>query len=611
MSNGSIPDEVIEAVLKHHDIVDTVGKYVHLTKSGKYMKGLCPFHSEKTPSFTVTPEKQIFHCYGCGAGGNSIKFMMEIEGYSFPEAVRTMAEEVNLSFQWEESSSEQTQQQRDRQTLLSAYDRTARLYHFILQNTEAGKVAKDYLKQRGFTDKLIDQFLIGYAPPQWDTLAQQLAKNEFPLPLMKTGGLLQSRNDGGYYDLFRDRVMFPIWNAKGEVIAFGGRILHDGQPKYLNSSESFLFNKSRTLYNLHAAKPAIRKEQQLILFEGYVDVIKAWSAGVTNGVATMGTSLTEEHAHIMKKLTSKIMICYDGDEAGKAAAHKSLGFLEKAGCEVDVAILPDRMDPDEYILAHGSNRFVQEIIGNAVPAFKFKLIYLRKNHILIEDTGKIRYIQDALKLIADIPSPMEREHYLKDLSEEFDKDLDTLKQELNQIRSNLQKMNPPGDNLDNTWNNVMNEKRAAVKAPSLMPAYHNAERKLLALMMHDSEVSRYVEERLGDQFNVEAHAALAAYLYAYFAQGKTPEPSQYIATLQDARLESSASSILMMEFDQSTSFQVIDAYIREIKKFPQQSAIESKKEEMQRAERTGDFLRAAQIASEIITLERQLKSMQD
>ncbi|ANE47329.1 DNA primase [Paenibacillus swuensis] len=607
MSNGSIPDEVIEAVLKHHDIVDTVGKYVHLSKNGKYMKGLCPFHSEKTPSFTVTPEKQIFKCYGCGAGGNSIGFIMQIEGYSFPEAVRAMAEDAEVNVQWEDATAEQTEKQKERQKLLDAYDLASRMYHFLLKNTEHGREAMDYLKGRGFSDKLIDHFQIGYAPPQWDTLSRQLTKREFPMELMKQGGLLLSRNDGSPYDLFRDRIMFPIWDARGRVVAFGGRILGEGGPKYLNSSESSLFHKSRTLYNFNHARPTIRKSRELVLFEGYVDVIKAWDAGIHNGVATMGTSLTEENAFMMHKNVDRIILCYDGDDAGRAAAYKNLSLLEKSGCEVKVALLPDRMDPDEYIGAHGGERFVREVIHDAVTSLKFKLIYLRKNHILIEDTGRIKYIQEALKLIAPLHSPMEREHYLKELAEEFDQSPETLKQELHQIRLEMQKLGTGGDNLDNPWNNVMNEKRVEPKTPSLLPAYHNAERKLLAMMIHDAEVAEYVQPRLGDQFNVEVHAALAAYLYAYYAQGKEPDPSKYMSTLQDDLLERAASGILMLEFDHGAVFQVIDDYIREIKKFPRMAASERLKEEMHRAERAGDFIKAAQIASEIITLERQQK----
>ncbi|WP_314584560.1 DNA primase [Paenibacillus terrigena] len=605
--NGNIPEDVIETVLRHHDIVDTVGKYVHLTKQGKYMKGLCPFHSEKTPSFTVTPEKQIFHCYGCGKGGNAIKFIMEIEGYSFPEAVRMLAEDANIPVQWNAQMEHSPRNQR-REDLLKAHDLTAMLYHYLLKNSDHGQPAMEYLRGRGFTDKLIDQFQIGYAPNRWDTLSQFLTKREFDLSEMEKGGLLSLRSDGsGYVDRFRDRIMFPIWDRNGKVIAFAGRIMNDGQPKYLNSPETMLFNKSRVLYNLNQAKSSIRKQNQIVLFEGYADVIQSWDAGVTNGIATMGTALTTEHLNQLKTQAEEIVICYDGDDAGQAAAMKAIPMFEQADFRVSVSILPDRMDPDEYIKTHGKERFRHQIIESAVAPTKFKLIYLKKSHILLEDGGKQRYVREATKLIAELQSPTEREVYLKDLATQFPIfDYETLKQECNEFRIALQKKKPVGDNNDNWWNNVMNEKRVT-EPPNLLPAYHNAERTMLAMMLQDLDVTRYVEERLGYEFNVEDYAALAAYLYAYYAQGKEPDISRFIASLSDDRLEKIAISISMMEVPMDFNTQVLDDYIREIHKVPKQLEIKRKKEEMREAERAGDFLRAAQIASEIITLERDLK----
>lgn len=380
MSTGrGIPEEVIEAVLRQHDIVDTVSKHVHLTKQGKYMKGLCPFHSEKTPSFTVTPERQIFHCYGCGKGGNAIKFRMEIEGLTFPEAVRIMAEEAHIPFEDKGRSFGDSPQNRELEQLLQAHEWTSKFYHYLLKNTEYGKPAMEYLKSRGFTDKAIDTFQIGYAPARWDTLVQFLDKRSFDLGAMEKGGLLSSKQDGsGFVDRFRDRVIFPLHNRSGKVIAFAGRVLGEGQPKYLNSPESKLFSKSRTLYNLHQAKNEIRKSRQIVLFEGYGDVISAWEAGVHNGVATMGTALTESHASIMRSLADEVLVCYDGDQAGQAAALKSIPILENAGFQVRIALLSEGLDPDEFIRKYGAERFKHQVLDGAVSSVKFRLIYLKK-----------------------------------------------------------------------------------------------------------------------------------------------------------------------------------------------------------------------------------------
>lgn len=607
MNNGSIPQEAINAVLQHYDIVETVGKYVPLSKQGKNFIGLCPFHSEKSPSFSVSPDKQIFHCFGCGAGGNAIKFMMEIEGYSFPEAVRTMAEDAQMPVTWEEISQEKTGKALEREQMVNAHELAAKWFHYLLKNSETGKQAALYLRGRGFNDKIIDTFQIGYAPPMWDTLTQFLIKREFNPALMTQAGLIAHKDGGGYYDLFRDRIMFPIWDGRGRVVAFSGRVIHEGQPKYLNTPGTPIFYKSKQLYNFHQAKQSIQKTTQAVLFEGYVDVIKAWEAGCLNGVATMGTALTQEHAAILKRSAEQVVVCYDGDNAGQSAAFKSIDILEKESLSVKIAVLPGKMDPDEYISANGADSFRREILDSAVSATRFKLIYLRRQYNLSDEDDRLRYIHEALLVVAALSSPTERDYYIKDLSNEFSVTLDALKQEMHQIRQEMQKNEPSGDKMPFSWNNVMNDRSGVQRQPVLVPAYQNAEKKLLAIMMHDREVAFYVQKELGDEFNVEAHAALAAYLYTYYGQGNEPDASRYISFLQNDELESLASSISMMDANQGVNEQVIDDYLREIRKYPRMLEIEQRKEERNRVERSGDVIRAAQLANEIIALERQLK----
>ncbi|SET65310.1 DNA primase [Paenibacillus sp. NFR01] len=602
--HGNIPEEIIERVLARHDIVDTVGKVVHLSKQGKYLWGLCPFHSEKTPSFTVTPERGVFHCFGCGMGGNAIKFRMEIEGLTFPEAVRIMAEESDIPFP-EAGGGYVAPPDPERDRLLQAYELSAKFYHYLLKNTEYGKSAMEYLRSRGFSDKMIDQFQIGFAPDQWDRLLQFLERRGFDPPAMEKGGLLSARGEGkGYIDRFRGRVIFPIAGRTGKVIAFAGRILGEGQPKYLNSPESKLFNKSRTLYNLHQAKASIRKTRQIVLFEGYGDVISAWEADVHNGVATMGTSLTEGHVSLMKSMADEIVIAYDGDRAGQAAAMKAIPMLEGGGLRVKVALLPSGMDPDEFIASYGGERFRNQVIESAVSSIKFKLIYLKKNHILVEEDGKIAYVKEALPIIATLASSTEREVYLREIATELELSYDSLKQDCNLLRASMQKNIPEGDNNDKRWNNGRH-KKGQVQTPTLLPAYHVAERRLLSLMLQDPEAATYVGERLGEEFNIDDHAAIAAYLYAYYAQGKPPDISLFLSSLQDDRLEKTVTSISMMDHPPGWNPQVLDDCIREVRKYPVQRRMEQKREEMIQAEKSGDFLRAAQIASEIIALERQ------
>lgn len=610
MSSGLIPEHIIEAVLKHHDIVEVIGKYVHLSKLGRNMKGLCPFHSEKSPSFNVNPEKQIYKCFGCGVGGHVIRFIQEIEGYTFGEAVRHLAEEANIAFAWEQRSPEQAERQQEKEQIVGGHEFAAKLYHHILNNSAEGKPALDYLRSRGFTDSLIETFQIGFAPNRWDILVQYLDQRKFPLPLMEKGALIAAKSSGGYVDKFRNRIMFPICDARGSVIAFAGRTLGNEQPKYLNSPETALFRKSRVLYNMHSARAEIKRTNQIVVFEGYADVIKAWSAGVHNSVATMGTALTEEHALLMRRSAERIVLCYDGDDAGQSAAYKNLGLLEKAGLDIKIAMLPNKLDADDYVETFGADRFRKEIIEGAVPTEKFRLLHLRRNFNMQDNDAKLRYVRTAIReVIAGIESPTGREHYLKELSTEFSaiSSFETMKQETNEIREQEQKKRRNGDNNEFSWNTVRNDGTDSSPLPKLKPAYDKAERHLLYVMMQDKDVTALVQERLGDAFNDEAHAALAAYLYAFYAQGFEPDASRYMATLQDDGLERLASSILMTESDQGINDQVIEDYLRQIHKHRQQQAIERLVEERIAREKSGDIIGAARIELEILALNGKLQ----
>lgn len=610
MSSGRIPEHIIEAVLKHHDIVEVIGKYVHLSKSGRNMKGLCPFHSERSPSFNVNPEKQTYKCFGCGVGGNMIRFIQEIEGYSFGEAIRHLAEEANIAYVWEQQTPEQAERQQEKEQIVKGHEFAANLYHYILNNSAEGRPALEYLRSRGFTDKLIETFQIGFAPARWDTLVQILQKREFPLPLMEKGALIAAKSSGGYVDKFRNRIMFPIRDSRGSVIAFSGRTLGNEQPKYLNSPETILFRKSKVLYNFHSARAEIKRTNQIVLFEGFADVIKAWSSGVHNAVATMGTALTEDHALLMRRAAEQVVLCYDGDDAGQSAAYKSLAIIEKAGLDIKVAMLPNRLDPDDYVETYGGEKFRKDIIEEAVPPEKFRLLHLRRNFNLQDSEAKLRYVRTAIReVIADIESPTVREHYVKELAAEFSavSSFETMKQETNEIREQNQKKRRNGDNNDISWNNVRNDGTGSTPLPKLKPAYDKAERHLLYVMMHDKEVTALVHERLGDDFNDEAHAALAAYLYAFYAQGNEPEASRYMASLQDDGLERLASSILMSESDQGINDQVIEDYMKQIHKHRQQHQIEKLVQERIAKEKSGDIIGAARIELEILALTGKLQ----
>lgn len=451
--------------------------------------------------------------------------------------------------------------------------------------------------------------MIGYAPTNWDSLATILEKRSFDLALMEKGGLVLARHEGqGYVDRFRERIIFPIWDKNGKPIGLAGRALGEGHPKYINTTETTVFTKSRVLYNLHYARPTIKKTNKIVLFEGYMDVIKAWSADVTNGIATMGTALTEEQVTLIKRLAEEVILCYDGDQAGQAAILKSITLLEASAVRVQVALLPKGLDPDEYIAQYGADAFKKQIIEEAVSVTKFKLLYFRRNFVLTKEEGRRQYIHEAIKIIAKLDLSTEREMYLKEISKEFDLSIDALRQDCNEYRIEQQKLLPQKHNNEISWNNGRNEKRHYLSSSTVLPAYVIAEKRLLHMMMRDRDVALSVHTKLNDSFNLKNHAAIAAYLYAYYAYGYEADAAKFVSTLEDQELEKTATELLMMDGGFPFDEHIMNAWITDIQKVPMLKELEAKKDLMVSAERTGDAHTAAQIANEIISLERQLRN---
>ncbi|BAU27271.1 DNA primase [Aneurinibacillus soli] len=604
---GRIPEEIIEQVRTKSDIVDVIGQYVHLKKTGRNYFGLCPFHSEKSPSFAVHPDKQLFRCYGCGEAGNVLSFVMKVEGLEFPEAVRQLGSRVGIEVPHQQDRPEDDRIRRKKDTMLSAHDFAAKLYHHLLRNTDHGENARNYLLNRQIQLATIEEFALGYSPDSWNTLLYQLEKREYPLPLMEEAGLLsRSENGERLFDKFRGRVMFPIHDSQGQVVAFGARALGDAQPKYLNSPETPLFNKSQLLFNLHRARTSIRKQQEAVLFEGYVDVISAWQAGIQNGVASLGTSLTEQQARIIRRNSEHVTICYDSDQAGTLAAFKAADLLEKAGCFVKVAQMPGGMDPDDYIRKYGGERFRNDILLHASSVMAFRLQVIRSRYALSDETERMQYIHEALTEISHLPSAVERDHYMRQLAEEFHLSLDALKLEQKKVFKTQKKTNNR-DNLKEGWNNSIDNSRHVAAKP-LLPAYLTAEKHLLALMMQSAEITEQVQAQIGADFAVDDHVALAAHLYRYYAQGYDSDTARFVSFLQDRRLIDRASELALLDVDASTvtARQLAD-YVRQVLTYPKRMQIEELNREKNTQERAGNALAAARIGMEIIRLQQSLK----
>ncbi|MFP3392041.1 DNA primase [Brevibacillus sp. SIMBA_040] len=577
---GPTSDEFVNQVRAAVDIIDVVGEYVQLRKSGRAFVGLCPFHSEKSPSFNVNAERQFFHCFGCGAGGDIFSFLMKLEQLSFPEALHKLADRAGIAVP-QTQQEEDTPEKRAKQAMHEAHQLVSKLYHYVLTKTPYGVEAMKYLTKRGMSEQTLVEYQIGFAPDSWDFVTQFLKKRRFSQELMVEAGLLAKSDAGKVFDRFRGRVMFPIHDSQGNVIGFGGRLLGGtqpkSQPKYLNSPESLLFNKSATLFNLHRARPYIRKRKQALLFEGYVDVISAWQAGFTQGIATLGTALTEQQARMIRRNVDSIVLCYDGDAAGQEATSKAIHVLQQAGLIVRVAPLPQGSDPDDYIRQHGAEAFSQQVLLQAMPVTAFRLKQLRSQYVIKDETDKTRLIAKAVEIINELDSPVERDLYQRQLAEEYSLTLGDLKWESKRVY-NQQKSERQRDKVAPAWNNSINNGKVTL-AKSLPPAYHTAERMLLYYMMRDEEIALRVQKECSAHFQVDEHDALAAYLYAYYAEGNPEDPGKFIHFVQDDSLKQLASGLAMMECREDVSELEIGDYIKQVNNYPKRAELERLREE--------------------------------
>jgi len=426
MNKGSIPEDKIDEIKRRINIVDLVSGFVGLKQAGRNHIGLCPFHKEKTPSFTVSPDKQIFYCFGCGEGGNALAFVMKINGLTFPEAIRYLAKKTGVSLPDRPLSRQEKEQLTLKERMLRLHALVSDYYLARLRGKE-GQKAQLYLQNRDIGAEAVNTFQLGYALEGWRFLRDHLELKRVPLPLAEQSGLLVKNERGEYYDRFRGRLIFPIEDQAGQIIAFGGRIMGEGEPKYLNSPESALFSKGKTLYGLSRTKEDIRKCGYAILVEGYFDLLSLWNGGVKNVVATLGTALTRDHVELLRRYTKDVAVVFDGDEAGKKALARSLGLFIDGNLHIRAVMLPEASDPDDYIRKYGRERF-QELIGQSPPAVEYYL------DTLAGSRGDFDHDRDALReslsFITRMDNAVERNLFIKLAAERIGVDEAVLKAEV-------------------------------------------------------------------------------------------------------------------------------------------------------------------------------------
>src|SRR5690625_3838938 len=596
-----IQDYMIEKVRQENDIVEVIEEYVQLKKRGRNYVGLCPFHHENTPSFTVSRERQMFHCFGCGKGGNIISFLREIETFSFVEAIQFLADRIGIDLPT--TRVKQSNLSEEDQLLLSAYDWLAKYYHHLLKYAENERAGLIYFRERGIKQETIDTFQLGLSPVNSEFTVKFLEKKGFHQQLLVKAGLLTARGNNQFVDPFRGRVIFPIKNHLGKIVSFGARAIHGESPKYLNSPEHSFFHKSNLLFNFYLAKNHIRKQKEVILFEGYMDVISAYQAGIKHVVATLGTALSEHQARLLKRYVDTVIVCYDADQAGIKASFEAATLLKNIGCNVKVAQMKDDMDPDEYINTYGGEQFTQQVINHSATYIKFYMNYKRKDYNLSVESERIAYIEEIIQQLAMIESPIEREVYVKEIADEFN-----LSREIIQYDIEQHKKKNKYHYMDKSFNNRnTNKKSSQNKYVTVMPAYRNAERKLLAYMLQHPHVLEKVQQELGVRFNIDEHKVILTHLYALYEENEEIIVSELIDKLQDESLKEIVSELALLPTKATISEQELSDYINAIQMEATELTYLRTLRKKQREEKNP--ILAAKIGLEIIDIEKKLKKM--
>jgi len=582
---GLLPEELVEEVGARTDLVQLVGEYVHLEKRGRHFVGLCPFHQEKTPSFTVTPEKQLFYCFGCGVGGNAFKFIMLKENVSFPEAVRRLATRAGVRVPVAVAPDTG---EKDR--IREAHALAARYYQEILAGHPAAADARRYLAERGIVREMQERFQLGYALPHWDALINYLQKQGYtPDELVAFG--LAVRGEKGVYDRFRGRIIFPIADAQGRVIGFGGRVLDDALPKYLNSPDTPLFNKGHVLYGIHLARESIRERGCAVLVEGYADVITAHQYGITNAVASLGTSLTREQGRLLMRYAMDVVIAFDADAAGVAASIRGLDLLQEIGCRVRVVTIPEGKDPDEFLRREGREAW-NALVAGAVPLLEYKLgrfLSGRRCSTAAEKVAALRYVLPNLKVMRNA---VEREEGIRTVERMLSLSWETIQGELRKFEANTEEKRPNSDKIASERHNILVKERRAAR---------RVEAGLLRLMLEDPGLVPRVREELGDTFF--KHPGYQRILDTIIRLGNDFPGAATLTNYLEEEEQNLLCALLAEELPPGDREQMARDYIAALKRAQHREQRQKLLADLAAADRAGDGLRVARLLLEIKRLD--------
>lgn len=522
-------DDIIEEVRTSNDIVDVISGYVKLQRKGSSYFGLCPFHNEKSPSFSVSPGKQMYYCFGCGAGGNVFTFLMEYENFTFPEAVKALADRAGIRLP-EQDYSREAKEAADRKALLLQIQKEAAKYFYYQLRTAKGERALSYLKGRGLSDETIRQFGLGYSDKFSDDLYRYLKQKGYSDELLRESGLFNADEKHGMYDKFWNRVIFPIMDVNNRVIGFGGRVMGDAKPKYLNSPETKIFDKSRNLYGLNIARTSRKKN--LIICEGYMDVISMHQAGFNNAVASLGTALTSQQAALMKRYTEEVLVIYDSDEAGTKAALRAIPILNAAGLTARVVDLKPHKDPDEFIQAEGTEAF-QERLDHAENSFLFELRSMERQYDMQDPDGRTKFLHAAAAKLLELEDEVARGNYLTAVASRYGVESQVLRKLVANLAlkgAGVREAPKPKSGV-----NRPKERQSGVeKAQQLMLTWITSYPELLP------QVSEYISP---EDFTTPLYRQVADMIFEQYAEGQV-NPARLLNHFTDSEEQRTVASLL-------------------------------------------------------------------
>jgi DNA primase len=590
----NIPDEIIQKIKDSNDIIDIVSEKVRLKRAGRYYTGLCPFHSEKTPSFTVTPDRQIYKCFGCGEGGNVITFIMKTRNLDFFEAVKYLGEKANINI---ETDNSRTAREKDVNEKL--YKINTEAARFFFSRLQTSKDALAYFTERGISEKTLKSFGLGFAPSSWNELIRFLrAKGYTDLDMLNAGLIIKSQKETSrevFYDRFRNRVMFPVFDVRGRVIGFGGRVLDDSKPKYLNSPETPVFKKGINLYGLNFAVKNL-KDRMLIIVEGYMDCISLHQYGITNVVASLGTALTPNQAKLLKRYADRIIISYDADLAGQNATLRGLEILRNEGFDIRVLTVPQGKDPDEYIRSNGREAFLK-LINDALPLIDYRINKVKEGVDLKKPDMLAEYAKNAAMIVSEL-NPLQKDIYIKRISEETGIKEDAI---YNLIRGEIQK------NVNNV--DEMNILDNFGQKLYVDPVYLKAERSILRLIYERRELYDYFSEQFNEsEFILESHKKIYGLLTDSVDINQSIRQKHIELKCDD--IESSKEWINIIELDllneNEDYYKFINDCIKEIKKYKLEEVKKSIISKIKQHETKGQLQDSLKLTQQLMEIEQEM-----